>query len=80
MNNDQSNTINWAKRKSHSSSNANKHPYLFKRVDEPITEKDYLINQCHDTFDRINANIKATKDNGGKTTGIELTNIEELRL
>ena len=76
----QSPTIKWAKRLSHSSSNANKHPYLFKRVDKPVTEKDVFINSANDTFDRIAANLKATKENGGKTTGIELTNIEGLRI
>jgi len=73
----QSPTINWPKRKSHSSSNAYKHPYLFKRVKHPVTDKDFFINHCNDTFDRIDANRKAIKANGGKTTGIELKDFQD---
>lgn len=63
-------SIIWPKRKSHSSSNANKHPYLFERVEHPVTDKDFFINSCQDTFDRIAENRAAIKANGGKTTGL----------
>ncbi len=70
-------SINWPKRKSHSSSNTDMHPYLFERVKNPKTDKDILINSCNDTFDAIAENRRAIKANGGKTTGIELKEFQD---
>jgi len=63
-------SINWPKRKVYSSSNAYMHPYLLKRVEHPVSDKDFFINSCHDTFDLIAKKRKAIKANGGKTTGL----------
>lgn len=72
-------SINWPKSKVYSSSNARKHPYLLERIKNPNPEieKHAFVNHCNDVFQEIAKNRRAIKANGGKTTGIEFTNITE---
>ena len=71
------------KPRNHSSSGSLIEPYMMgftkPKRHRGLTQKEKFGNHCYLRFEEIAANIKARMDNGGKTTGIELTNINELR-
>ena len=59
--------------------NANKDPYLRDKIENPTCEMHRRINHCNEVFEAIKQKRLEIKSNGGKSTGFELTNIEELR-